>query len=119
YAVPLQEAATDALRPQVLVLMLATGFILLIACANIAGLTLVRMLQRTGEFTIRLALGASRWQVQRQLWVEHLLLACLGATAALAVAWLGLRGLLRLAPGQVCAGAAVALRTRHVAVAPC
>jgi hypothetical protein len=74
YAVPLQKAATDTLRPQVLALMLAAGFILLIACANIAGLTLVRMLQRTGEITIRLALGASRWQVQRQLWVEHLLL---------------------------------------------
>ncbi|MDP9222700.1 MAG: ABC transporter permease, partial [Actinomycetota bacterium] len=48
YAVPLQKAATDTLRPQVLALVLAAGFILLIACANIAGLTLVRMLRRTG-----------------------------------------------------------------------
>jgi predicted permease len=101
YAVPLQSAATDALRPQVLALMLATGFILLIACANIAGLTLVRMLQRTGEITIRLALGASRWQVQRQLWVEHLLLACLGAAAGIGGAWLALHGLLRLVPERV------------------
>ena len=98
YAVPLQKAATDTLRPQVLVLMLAAGFILLIACANIAGLTLVRMLQRTGEITIRLALGASHWQVQRQLWVEHLLLAGVGGTAGIGVGWLGLRGLLRLVP---------------------
>jgi len=98
YAVPLQKSATDALRPQVLALMLAAGFILLIACANIAGLTLVRMLRRTGEITIRLALGASRWQVQRQLWLEHLLLALVGGTAGMGVGWLALRGLLRLLP---------------------
>jgi hypothetical protein len=49
YAVSLQQAATDTLRPQVLALALAAGFIWLIACANIAGLTLVRMLRRTGE----------------------------------------------------------------------
>src|ERR1700730_7366439 len=66
YTVPLQRATTDTLRPQVLALMLAAGFILLIACANIAGLTLVRMLRRAGDITIRLALGASRWQIQRQ-----------------------------------------------------
>ena len=82
HAVPLQKAATDTLRPQVLALMLAAGFIVLIACANIAGLSLVRMLRRTGEITIRLALGASRWQIQRQLWIEHLLLASSGGAAA-------------------------------------
>jgi len=115
YAVPLQKAATDTLRPQVLALMLASGFILLIACANIAGLTLVRMLQRTGEITIRFALGASRWQVQRQLWVEHLLLACLGATAGIGVAWLTLRGLLRLVPERVLPVANVPLDGRVLA----
>jgi len=109
YAVPLQKAATDTLRPQVLALMLAAGFILLIACANIAGLTLVRVLHRTGEITIRVALGASRWQVLRQLWVEHLLLACLGATASIGVAWLALRGLLRLVPERVLPVATVPL----------
>ena len=98
YAVPLQKAATDTLRPQVLALMLAAGFILLIACANIAGLTLVRMLRRTGEITIRLALGASRWQIQRQLWIEHLLLACVGGAAGIGVGFIALRGLLRLLP---------------------
>ncbi|HJZ76920.1 MAG TPA: ADOP family duplicated permease [Vicinamibacterales bacterium] len=115
YAVPLQKAATDALRPQVLTLMLATGSILLIACANIAGLTLVRMRQRTGEITIRLALGASAWQVQRQLWVEHLLLACLGATAGIGVGLLALRGLLRLVPERVLTVATVPLDGRVLA----
>jgi macrolide transport system ATP-binding/permease protein len=57
YAVPLQKGETDALRPQVLVLMLAAGFILLIACANLAGLTLVRILRRTGEW-----LRGLRWE---------------------------------------------------------
>jgi ABC-type antimicrobial peptide transport system permease subunit len=55
--------------------MLAAGFILLIACASLAGLTLVRVLRRTPEIATRLALGASRWQIQKQLWIENLLLA--------------------------------------------
>ena len=57
YAVPLQKGETDTLRPQVLALMLAAGFILLIACANLAGLTLVRMLRRTAEIATRLGAG--------------------------------------------------------------
>ena len=112
YAVPLQKAATDRLRPQVLALMLASGFILLIACANIAGLTLVRMLRRTSEITIRLALGASRWQIHRQLWIEHLLLACVGGTAGIGVAFLALRGLLRLLPEHFLPVATVPLDSR-------
>jgi putative ABC transport system permease protein len=98
YSVPLQKGQTDALQPQVLALMLAAGFILLIACANLAGLTLVRMLRRTGEIATRLALGASGWQIQRQLWIENLVLALLGATAGIVVGFLALRGLLLLLP---------------------
>ena len=81
YSVPLQKGQTATLRPQALALMLAAGFILLIACANLAGLTLVRMLRRTPEVATRLALGASRWQIQKQLWVENLLLALVGGMA--------------------------------------
>jgi macrolide transport system ATP-binding/permease protein len=98
YSVPLQKGETDTLRPQVLALMLAAGFILLIACANLAGLTLVRMLRRTGEIATRLALGASRWQIQRQLWIENLLLALVGGAAGIGVGVLALRGLLLLMP---------------------
>ena len=75
YSVPLQKGQSAELRPKALTLMLAAGFILLIACANLAGLTLVRMARRTPEMATRLALGASRWQIQKQLWVENLLLA--------------------------------------------
>jgi predicted permease len=98
YSVPLQQGQAATLRPQALALMLAAGFILLIACANLAGLTLVRMLRRTPEVATRLALGASRWQIQRQLWVENLLLALVGGAAGVAVGFVALRGLLLLLP---------------------
>ncbi len=98
YSVPLQKGETNTLRPQVLALMLAAGFILLIACANLAGLTLVRMSRRAGEIATRLALGASRWQIQRQLWIENLVLALAGGTAGMGAGFLALRGLLLLLP---------------------
>ncbi|HKV82296.1 MAG TPA: ABC transporter permease [Candidatus Sulfotelmatobacter sp.] len=98
YSVPLQKGETAALRPQVLALMLAAGIILLIACANLAGLTLVRMLRRTSEVATRLALGASRWQIQKQFWLETILLAFVGGIAGIAVGFITLRGLLQLLP---------------------
>jgi macrolide transport system ATP-binding/permease protein len=98
YSVPLQKGETDMLRPQVLTLMLAAAVILLIACANLSGLTLVRMLRRTSEVATRLALGASRWQIQKQFWVETLLLASIGGIAGVAVGVVTLRGLLLLLP---------------------
>ncbi len=112
YAVPLQRAATGTLRPQVLTLMLVAGLILLIACANIAGLTLVRMLRRTGEITIRLAVGGSPWQVQRQLWIEHLQLALVGGAAGVGVGFAALRGLLLLLPEHFLPVATVSLDSR-------
>src|SRR6185437_9788495 len=72
--------------------------ILLIACANLAGLTLVRVLRRGPEMATRLALGASRWRIQRQLWVENLLLALAGGISGLGAGFLALRGLLLLLP---------------------
>ena len=98
YCVPLQKAETARLRPQVLTLMLAAGLILLIACANLAGLTLVRMMRRTPEVATRLALGASRWQIQKQFWIENLLLALVGGAVGIGVGFLALRSLLLLLP---------------------
>ena len=95
--------------------MLAAGFILLIACANLAGLTLVRMLRRTPEIATRLALGASRWRIQRQLWVETLLLALLGGVAGVAVGFIALRGLLLLLPEHFLPIASVPLDGRVLA----
>jgi predicted permease len=115
YSVPLQKGETATLRPQVLSLMLAAGFILLIACANLAGLTLVRMLQRTAEVATRLALGASHWQIQRQFWIENLLLALIGGTAGVAAGFLALHGLLTLLPENFLPVSSVPLDIRVLA----
>jgi macrolide transport system ATP-binding/permease protein len=98
YLVPLQKGQTDSLQAPMLAVMLAAGFILLIACANLAGLTLVRMLRRTTEIATRVSLGASPWQVQRQLWIENLLLALVGGVAGVGVGAIALRSLLLLLP---------------------
>ncbi len=111
YAVPLQQAQTDSLRPEVLALMLSAGFILFIACANLAGLTLVRMSRRTSEIATRLALGGSRWRIQRQLWIENTLVALAGGAAGLGVGSLALRGLLLLLPEHFLPVASVPLDT--------
>src|SRR6185437_12584189 len=98
YSVPLQAGQSAVLRPQALALMFAAGFILLIACANLAGLMLARMLRRTSEIATRVALGASRWQIQRQFWIETLVLALLGGGTGSCVGYIALRGLLHLLP---------------------
>jgi predicted permease len=112
YSVPLQKGQAATLRPQALTLMLAAALILLIACANLAGLTLVRMLRRMPEVATRMALGASRWQIQRQLWIENLLLAFIGGSAGIAVGFLALRGLLLLLPEHFLPVASVPLDSR-------
>src|SRR5882672_8298049 len=115
YSVPLQKGETDSLRPQVLALMLAAGFILLIACANLAGLTLVRMLRRAPEVATRLALGASRWQIQKQFWVENLLLALVGGVVGIGIGLAALRGFLLLLPEHFLPVAHVSLDGRVMA----
>ncbi|HTW80482.1 MAG TPA: ABC transporter permease [Terracidiphilus sp.] len=98
YCLPLKKGEAAALSSKALTLMFASGFILLIACANLAGLTLLRIARRTPEIATRLALGASRWQLQKQLWIENLLLAGMGGLAGLEVGNLALHGLLSLLP---------------------
>ncbi len=95
YASPLARNLDNGMREPVLGLMLAVGFILLIACANLASLTLVRIIQRTPEIATRLALGATRWAVIRQIWLESIVLASLGSVLALALA----RAILSSLPG--------------------
>ena len=115
YSVPLQKAETDPLRPQVIGLMLAAGMILLIACANLAGLTLVRVLRRTPEVATRLALGASPWQIQKQFWSENLLLAIIGGAVGIGVGFVALRSLLLLLPPHFLPVERVALDARVLA----
>ena len=115
YTVPLQRGVAAELRPRAIALMLSAGFILLIACANLAGLTLVRISRRLPEIATRMALGASRWQIQKQLWLENLLLACLGGAAGIGVGFAALRGLLSLLPEGFLPVASVPLDGRVLA----
>jgi macrolide transport system ATP-binding/permease protein len=115
HSVPLQKGETDSLRPQLTALMAAAGLILLIACANLAGLTLVRVLRRTPEVATRLALGASPWQIQKQFWAESLLLAVAGGAVGIGVGFLALRSLLLLLPEHFLPMADVSLDGRVMA----
>jgi predicted permease len=96
--IPLQQSEVESTRPAVLGLMMAVGFILLIACANLAGLGMVRAQRRSGEMATRMALGSTGWQLVRRLWTENMVLALLGGAAGLGVAELGLTLLQNLLP---------------------
>jgi putative ABC transport system permease protein len=97
----MHDDMVSEVRPAILALMGAVMFVLLIACANVANLLLVRSSARERELAVRAALGGSPWRLVRQMFAESLLLAAGGAVLGLVLAWLGIRILTALAPANL------------------
>jgi predicted permease len=112
---PLHDSIVGKVRVGLLVLLGAVGFVLLIAAVNLASLLLARAAAREREFAIRVALGAERSRVIRQLFTESLVLAMLGGVLGLIIAQLGGRVLVQLAAGQLPRAEAVGLDYRVLA----
>src|SRR5213078_4674749 len=109
---PLHEEIVGDIKPALLVLLGAVGFVLLIACANVANLLLARAAVREKEIALRLALGASRSRLMRQFLTESVLLATLGAAVGLIFAVAGLRILKTFIPETIAHGDAIGIDAR-------
>jgi putative ABC transport system permease protein len=101
YAIPLRDQLVGDARAPLYVLQAGVIVLLLIACANVASLLLMRATGRYRELAIRTTLGAGQSRLIRQLLTEGLVLSALGAVAGLALGWAGVRGLVALSPQEV------------------
>ena len=99
--VPLQDSITGTVRSPLLILLGAVGFLLLVACANVANLLLAQASVRERELSIRIALGAARGRLIRQFLSEAFLLSLIGGGLGVLAALWGVAGLLALAPEQL------------------
>jgi putative ABC transport system permease protein len=112
--IPMHEQAVGSIRLALLILFGAVGFVLLIACANVANLFLARAAGRQKEFAIRTAVGAKRSRIIRQLLTESGLMAVAGGLLGMVLAIWAVRVLISLAPGNIPLSAGVSLDVRVV-----
>ncbi|MBS1877760.1 MAG: ABC transporter permease [Acidobacteria bacterium] len=106
---PIRDVLVSEIRPTVLVLFAAVTFVLLIACASVANLFLMRGSGRAREMALRMAIGATRGRIAAQMLIESLLLTSLGGVAGLALAVAAVRGIAGLLPANMLAGASIDL----------
>ena len=100
-AIPLRDQIIGSVKVLLLLILGASGVLLLIACANVANLLIARMAVRESEIAVRVAIGAGRARIAQQLLIETSLLAAVGCLGGIVIAWAGMRTLLLLRPALI------------------